>query len=304
MATPNVFRTVETLQLDQFKRQFWQWYFIEKKSMPQVKRSFDNLFDRMTKATGVKYDINERQWKTRSLEWMKTWGKTKAQQGKQVAMPDVLKELPLWYIRDRQLIFFHACTREKCNSCESSEKHVGAGRQSNPRFASTPHHCSSCGTLCGVCANDMAVYHQDRTPSYAGSPTTASFSTALNAFDSHSSVSGNIATVYSPQSKQSYPPSVDVQDFYLPQSGFDSGSGSPGSLIIRRPVALTNQSPRTKDTGTMTQASAQSPVASPMTDRARKRPRRRSPEPNVDDEIPHGGYNHFVNWDADRNLFH
>ncbi|KAI4091354.1 MAG: hypothetical protein LQ339_008151 [Xanthoria mediterranea] len=95
MATSDNPRTVETLDLSQFGRQLYQWYFNEGKSMPQIKASFDILFRRLADATCVVYDINERQWDNRAKKWMKSWGLTKAQQGEMVAMPDCLKALPL-----------------------------------------------------------------------------------------------------------------------------------------------------------------------------------------------------------------
>lgn len=57
MATSDNPRTVETLDLSQFGRQLYQWYFNEGKSMPQVKASFDILFRTVTDATCVVYDI-------------------------------------------------------------------------------------------------------------------------------------------------------------------------------------------------------------------------------------------------------
>ncbi|KAL8800373.1 MAG: hypothetical protein Q9182_005228 [Xanthomendoza sp. 2 TL-2023] len=256
------------------------------------------------------------------MKWMKLWGKTKARHGEQDAMPDGLENLTLWYTGRRQLISFHPCAPEKCNrylpilcsvscniltrfSCEASTKHIEAGQQSNRLCVSTPPHSSYWGSSGGVCVNPIAVHHhQHMTPSYPGHPTTAPFPTAPNAFDNCSSMSGNIATMYNPQSKQAYPSIVNIQDSYLTQSRSRS-SPQNSDLFIHRPAAFTEQPPCMKTTGAMIEASAQPPAAaSPTSNQARKRSRRSSPEPSVDDEIPHDGCNSFVNCDADPDLFY
>lgn len=50
-------RTVETFKIDQLKRQFHQWYYMEKMSLPIVKQNFDKLFYDVFRITGFKFEV-------------------------------------------------------------------------------------------------------------------------------------------------------------------------------------------------------------------------------------------------------
>ena len=50
-------RKNKTKDLELFKEQFFQWYFIEKCSMEEVKRRFDLLFIALAKVWGKTYHV-------------------------------------------------------------------------------------------------------------------------------------------------------------------------------------------------------------------------------------------------------
>ncbi|KAI4222100.1 MAG: hypothetical protein L6R36_006401 [Xanthoria steineri] len=267
MATSDNPRTVETLDLSQFGRQLYQWYFNEGKSMPQVKASFDILFRTVTDATCVVYDINERQWDNRAKKWMKSWGLTKAQQGELVAMPDSLKALPLWYQRDQPLLLFHACTPANCNSCASSRKQAGTGQHLDPTMMPGCHQCPSCGTTCAVCANPQSAVPPKMMRSYPGLPMTAASEALPNAVDDWSFVQGSFGQPYPPH--MGFNPSrVNFQGGPHPSSQYNFATGHPRALLPYRTPAPILASTKT---------SAERQRATPG---SRKRSRRNSAEPN------------------------
>lgn len=45
---------VDTSVLDQFRRQFYQWYLIDNRSRSEVAKSFHHLFQRITETTKLK----------------------------------------------------------------------------------------------------------------------------------------------------------------------------------------------------------------------------------------------------------
>lgn len=43
--------------LDQFKGQFFYWYYTERLSMREVTKNFDQLFDEVFRVTGIRLEV-------------------------------------------------------------------------------------------------------------------------------------------------------------------------------------------------------------------------------------------------------
>ncbi|KAL9601336.1 MAG: hypothetical protein Q9179_002903 [Wetmoreana sp. 5 TL-2023] len=97
MATAERSRTVDTLNLKQFQRQFFQWYYIDCMSFSQITAAFDHLFSGLVGDRDMKIKISEKQWRDRFKKWEVNWDTAKLGQGEPVTMPEHLQRLPLWY---------------------------------------------------------------------------------------------------------------------------------------------------------------------------------------------------------------
>ncbi|KAL8847686.1 MAG: hypothetical protein Q9221_007288 [Calogaya cf. arnoldii] len=282
MATSNNTRTVDTLELSQFKRQLHHWFFNERQTMSQIKGNFDILFRRLTNATCVKYSINERQWDYRAKKWMQSCGLTKSQQGQQVPMPEHLKALPLWYDHGQELIGFHACTPENCNSCVSSRRQAGVGHL-NPAIMPRPRQCPNCGTTCTFCANPMSVAPPEMMRSYSGPPMTTPYAAVPNVVDIRPSVLGTSGYQYSPHLGVN-PSHLNLQPDPRASSQYNFATGNPGAHLAYRTAAPILGS---------TETSAEPRRATPV---SRKRSRRNSVEPDRVVEVPVETEDAFNDW--------
>ncbi|KAL8705382.1 MAG: hypothetical protein Q9201_001501 [Fulgogasparrea decipioides] len=108
MATTDSDLTAGTSYLAQFKRQFYQWKYIEKKSFPQVKQAFDELFGDLTKETDFRLKASQRQWQSWDKKWKLEWDT--ASDG----LSDTLLGFPLWRQWGKQVTTFHAKKQEDC----------------------------------------------------------------------------------------------------------------------------------------------------------------------------------------------
>lgn len=45
-------RTTDTIMLEQFKGQFFQWFYVDGFALPKVKELFDELFAHLAQTTG------------------------------------------------------------------------------------------------------------------------------------------------------------------------------------------------------------------------------------------------------------
>ncbi|KAL8766032.1 MAG: hypothetical protein Q9209_007061 [Squamulea sp. 1 TL-2023] len=297
MATTNTPRTVETLDTSCFRRQLFQWYFNEKKSMSQVKISFDALFRTVEETTQIEIiRMNERQWDNRAKKWFKSWGVTKAQQGEPVTMPQCLEALPLWYDNGQQLIRFHLCTPEKCNSCESSTKQSIIPQHLRSNDTSLHQQCPTCGTPCAACANYMSAPPQRMMQSYPGPPPTNTYSTPPNIFDEQPSIPRNVASPYF-TTIGAYSSNFNFRGHSSPVPPYQPVTGDPILRLPCRPAPpILQSSLATASTGT----SAEPGRATPF---SRKRSRRSSPEPSLVGESPAETEHQFINWPAEDQSF-
>ncbi|KAL8782134.1 MAG: hypothetical protein Q9213_005668 [Squamulea squamosa] len=297
MATINNPRTVETLDTSCFRRQLFHWYFNERKSMSQVKISFDALSRCVEETTQIELiRMNERQWDNRAKKWFKSWGVTKAQQGEPVTMPQCLEALPLWYENGQQLIRFHLCTPEQCNSCESSTKQSIVPQHLRPNATSLHQQCPTCGTPCAACENYMSAPPQSMMHSYPGPQPTSTYSTPTNIFNEQPSIPRNVASPYF-TALGPYSSDYNFRGHPSPLAPYQPGIGEPIPRLPYRPATPTLQSSlATTSTGTSAEPRRATSVS-------RKRSRRNSPEPRLIGQSPTETEQQFIDWPAEDQSF-
>ncbi|KAL8766033.1 MAG: hypothetical protein Q9209_007062 [Squamulea sp. 1 TL-2023] len=266
---------VDTSILDQFRRQFFQWYYIDKRSRSEVEKSFNLLFQRITETTGLVLNVSDKQWRGRLQRWQATWDARKSQDGVQITMPDDLGHLRLWYIGDQQLITFHACTPELCHSRKPAGNQDQVTQQSlvSATYPTHQQHGISGGypgALDTGCPQGM-------TGSRSDLPMTSPFSTAPNeAF----------ASWFDPEQST----------FFLSQPGLPVPSLPP----TQRPAGLSSEPLYAADS---VASATRSPVVFPAGAPTRKLSQEESFESNVPTEgLPDYGPAAFINWD-DPDLF-
>ncbi|KAL8686927.1 MAG: hypothetical protein Q9218_006761 [Villophora microphyllina] len=125
MASTKPASTVQICSLDQFKRQFFHWYYTEDMSLPQVKEKFDLLFDEVARVTGIKLEASEPQWSRRyKKHWIKDWGPKTRRHGEQAPSTDDVERYLLWRDGTKRHVFLHACTPEICHDHEPARLHI------------------------------------------------------------------------------------------------------------------------------------------------------------------------------------
>ncbi|KAL8953022.1 MAG: hypothetical protein Q9222_001102 [Ikaeria aurantiellina] len=113
-------KTVETCLIDNFERQWYQWFMIDDMTSSRTQECFDGFFDTIAKSTGVRMKVSGSQWKGRVGKWKDNWGVSKARDGKQRTTPEALQHLNLWYEGDRLVSDFPAFKLDICSISRSA----------------------------------------------------------------------------------------------------------------------------------------------------------------------------------------
>ncbi|MCJ1463103.1 hypothetical protein MMC07_001708 [Pseudocyphellaria aurata] len=83
--------------LEQFKGQFFQWFYIDGFALPKVKDLFDELFAHLAQTTGEQNQASYKQWRGRHRFWNKSWRMPKKVKGSApAAFPPQLERCQLW----------------------------------------------------------------------------------------------------------------------------------------------------------------------------------------------------------------
>ncbi|CAD6585699.1 MAG: hypothetical protein ASARMPREDX12_002095 [Alectoria sarmentosa] len=119
-------QTELTLRLEISRRQFFQWHFVEKRRIPEVKQKMDELTRALTLA-GYDYDFiaAETQWRSRSCHWNTlrklAWKVEPHQKGEGLPVPVELANVPIWLEGDQDVGDWR-----KSRSNETHRSHVSA----------------------------------------------------------------------------------------------------------------------------------------------------------------------------------
>ncbi|CAD6592042.1 MAG: hypothetical protein ASARMPRED_005951 [Alectoria sarmentosa] len=135
-------QTELTLRLEISRRQFFQWHFVEKRRIPEVKQKMDELTRALTLA-GYDYDFiaAETQWRSRSCHWNTlrklAWKVEPHQKGEGLPVPVELANVPIWLEGDQDVGDWR-----KSRSNETHRSHVSAAQADEHR---EPHRNKSHG---------------------------------------------------------------------------------------------------------------------------------------------------------------
>ncbi|KAL8994226.1 MAG: hypothetical protein Q9169_005742 [Polycauliona sp. 2 TL-2023] len=279
MAASSNIRIVETLELSQFQRQLFQWYFYEKKTWPQIKQCGDLLFQRLEETTSLTCDISERQWENHFRKWNKIWGLKKDHQGDQVSLPDGLGAMPLWYERDQELLHFHAFAYLPGIKLEIRRVSV----QASCLQAYVPPAVPL--VLLVRTLSTPAMVH-----TYPGPPPAAPYAAVPNVLNNWPSGQGSRGTLY-PQSMGVDPSYFNSQGYPQPLFRHNTANGNRGAQLPYR-----NATPMLPSSEIPAEPRRATPVS-------RKRSRRNSPEPKTTVEAAAEGEDHLNSWLTEPNLF-
>ncbi|KAI4270766.1 MAG: hypothetical protein LQ337_006479 [Flavoplaca oasis] len=232
--------------------------------MPQIKKSFDVLFERLHQTTELRCKINQRQWERRLKQWMNAWGVKKEQRGHQVPLPDELNALPL--------------------CCASSNYHAGPGQHLNPAVMPGTYNCPNCGTACAACANSMSTSPHEMAGSHVGPSMTAQYPAGPNVVENWPPVQPNLGHPY-PLTSGLNPSHLVHRNPPYPSAQYNLGTGDQDAH-----PPYPDAAPILASTETTVEPRHGIPES-------RKRSRRNSPEhDSVDGASDTGTGDQFIDW--------
>ncbi|KAL8733434.1 MAG: hypothetical protein Q9181_003581 [Wetmoreana brouardii] len=278
MATTITPRTVETLKLDQFQRQFFHWYFINHRTLGETTRAFDFLFSQVAKIVGLEIQVNETQWRGRLEDWNRTWKIRKGRPGEEVKIPEYMEAMNLYYNGDHSLHKAFVCRFQPCNSCLSGAKHKQGHEQS-------------------ILPNDEYLHHQNSPHE----PTITTASTPSGTAQPFASA--QITGPYLPT--PSYPDPWNANNAHggvFDNTQFASANQSPVYSGCTTPLPLLETS--TSKAGALTHTPSgydieqfiQPPAAILSSALSRKRSRKSSPEPDAVAQVSVDNNESGINW--------